>query len=190
MLFKNSAPEKKKRFIFWSLLALYVSLIFCFTPYAYPALKFLMDKTKLNLNLGMSLLGIFMFIYFFLALIKTKNLRTVRASLILIFIAMGYIILFVIFTKNPVERFHLFEYGVLSYFIYQALAIDLHEENLYGWGMIIVILVSSLDELFQVSLPHRFGDLKDIFINSLSGLLGFGALNTTHKPYVIENDEK
>jgi len=70
------------------------------------------------------------------------------------------------------------------------LAIDLHEENLYGWGMIIVILVSSLDELFQVSLPHRFGDLKDIFINSLSGLLGFGALNTTHKPHVIENDEK
>jgi hypothetical protein len=190
VLLKNSAPEKKKRFIFWSLLALYVSLIFYFTPYAYPALKFLVDKTKFNLNLVMSLLGIFMFIYFFLVLIKIKNLRTVRASLILIFIAMGYIILFVIFTKNPVERFHLFEYGVLSYFIYQALAIDLHEENLYGWGMIIVILVSSLDELFQVSLPHRFGDLKDIFINSLSGLLGFGALNTTHKPHVIENDEK
>ena len=73
MFSKNSAPEKKKRFIFWSLLAFYVSLIFYFTPYAYPALKFLMDKTKLNLNLGMSLLGIFMFIYFFLVLIKTKK---------------------------------------------------------------------------------------------------------------------
>ena len=190
MLFKNIAPKKKKRFIFWSLFALYISLIFYFTPYAYPALKFLMDKTKLNLNLGMSLLGIFMFIYFYLILIKTKNLRTVKASVILTFIVMGYIILFVIFTKNPVERSHLFEYGVLSYFIYQALAIDLHEENLYGWGMIIVILVSSLDELFQVSLPHRFGDLKDIFINCLSGLLGFGVLSTTHKPYVIKNDEK
>ena len=82
MLSKNGAAEKKNRFIFWSLLALYVSLIFYFTPYAYPALKFLMDKTKLNLNLGMSLLGIFMFIYFYLALIKTKNPRTVRASLI------------------------------------------------------------------------------------------------------------
>jgi magnesium-transporting ATPase (P-type) len=190
VLSKNSAPKKKKRFIFWILLALYVSLIFYFTPYAYPALKFLMGKTKLNLNLGISLLGIFMFIYFYLALIKIKNLRTLKTSLILSFIVMGYIILFVIFTKNPVERFHLFEYGVLSYFIYQALAIDLHEENLYGWGMVIVILVSSLDELFQVSLPHRFGDLKDIFINCLSGLLGFLALNTTHKPYVIENDKK
>jgi len=189
VLFKNSAP-KKKRFLFWSLLALYVSLIFCFTPYAYPALKFLEDKTKLNLNLGMSLSGILMFIYFYLVLIKTINLRTMKASLMLSFIVMGYIILFVIFTKTPVERFHLFEYGVLSYFIYQALAIDLHEENLYGWGMIIIILVSSLDALFQVSLPHRFGDIKDIFINCSSGLLGFGALNTTHKPYVIKNDEK
>jgi Gpi18-like mannosyltransferase len=116
-----------------------------------------MDKTKLNLNLSMSLLGIFLFIYFYLTLIKTKNLRTVKASLIVTSIVMGYLILFVIFTKNPVERFHLFEYGILSYFIYQALSIDLHEENLYGWGMVIVILVGSLDELFQVSLPHRFG---------------------------------
>jgi glycopeptide antibiotics resistance protein len=131
-----------------------------------------------------------MFIYFYIVLIKTKNLRTVKASLILSCMVIGYIIIFLIFTKNPVERFHLFEYGVLSYFIYQALAIDLHEENLYGWGMIIVLLVSSLDELFQLSLPHRFGDLKDIFINCLSGLLGFGVLNTTHKPYVIKNDEK
>jgi hypothetical protein len=70
------------------------------------------------------------------------------------------------------------------------LAIDLHEKNLYGWGIIIIILVSFFDELFEVSLPHRFGDLKDIFINCLSGLLVFGALNTTHKPYVIKNDEK
>jgi hypothetical protein len=107
VLFKNSAPEKK-RFLFWSLLALYVSLIFYFTPYAYPALKFLMDKTKLNLNLSMCFSGIFMFVYFYLVLIKTKNLRTVKASLILSFIVMGYIILFVIFTKTPVERFHLF----------------------------------------------------------------------------------
>jgi glycopeptide antibiotics resistance protein len=190
VLFKNSAPEKKKRFIFWSLLALYVGLIFYVTPYAYPTLKFLVDKTNLNLNFGMSLLGLFMLVYFYVVLIKTKNLRTVKASLILSFIVMCYIILLVIFTKTPVERFHVFEYGVLSYFIYQALAIDLHEENLFGWGMIIVILVSSLDELFQVSLPHRFGDIKDIFINCLSGLLGLGALNTTHKPYVIENDEK
>lgn len=66
----------------------------------------------------MSLLDIFMFIYFYLALIKTKNLRTLKASLILSFIVMGYIILFVIFTKNPVEGFHLFADGILSYFIY------------------------------------------------------------------------
>ena len=190
MLSKNSAPEKKKRFIFWSLLALYISFIFYFTPHAYSALTFLMDKTKLNLNLGMSLLGIFMFICFYLVLIKNQNLRTMKVSLMLTFIVIGYIILFVVFTKNPVERFHLFEYGVLSYFIYQALAIDLHEENLYGWGMIIVILVSFFDELFQVSLPHRFGDFKDIFINCLSGFLGFAVLSTTDKPYVIENDEK
>lgn len=81
MLSKSSEPEKKKRLIFWSLLAFYVSLIFCFTPNAYSALKFLMDNTKLNLNLGMSFLGIFMFVYFYLALIKTKNLRTVKATL-------------------------------------------------------------------------------------------------------------
>ena len=73
MLFKNSAPEKKKHFIFWSFLALDFSLIFYFTPYAYPALKFIMDKTNLNLNLDMSLLGIFMFIDFYIALIKTKT---------------------------------------------------------------------------------------------------------------------
>ena len=56
--------------------------------------------------------------------------------------------------------------------------------------MIILILVSVFDELFQVFLPHCLENIKDIFINSLKWLLEFGALNTFHKPSKIENNKK
>lgn len=187
---KNTSAEKKKRLIFWSLLFFYVSAIFYFNLYAYTVLLFFLDNTKLNLNLGIYLVGSFMAACCYLVLIKTKNLRTVKAVLKLSFMVIGYLILFVMFTKTPPERFHIFEYGVLSYFVYRALAVDLSEENLLGWGMIIVIFVGSLDESFQVVLPNRFGDVKDIFINCLSGLLGFGVLKTIQTPSVSENNKK
>ena len=191
MLFQNSSPEKRRRLISWSLLILYVSFIFSFIPYAVPTLKFLVDKAKLDLNLSMFFLGVFILIVSYsYSLMKTTAFRNVKAGLFLSFIVMGYLILFIFFTKTPMARFHLFEYGVLGCFAYQALSVDLKGENIYGAGMIIVILVGTLDEIFQLYFPNRFGDLKDIFINSTSGLLGLGAFATLIKPSGKENLKK
>ena len=141
-----------------------------------------MNNTTIDLNLCMYLLSVVMIIFFYFLLIKKRSFKIVKTGvLVLSFILIGYLILFLFFTKTPMERFHLFEYGFLGYFICHALAIDVKDEYIYGVGMIIVILVGTLGEVFQLFFPNRFGDLKDIFINSLSGLLGLGAFTTLIK---------
>lgn len=182
VLSNHNPPKKKRRFIAWILLIIYVGLIFYFVPYAVPTLNFFIKKTTIDLNLCMYLLSVVMIIFFYFLLIKKRSFKILKTrGLVLSFILIGYLILFLFFTPTPSERFHIFEYGILGYFVYRALAIDFKDENIYGVGMIILILVGTLDEVLQSFCPNRFGNLKDIFINGLSGLLGLAALTTSSR---------
>lgn len=74
--------------------------------------------------------------------------------------------------KFPAERIHFLEYGFLSYFAYKALERDVSKKKLYFFAFFTVILVCLLDEGIQYLLPNRVGDLKDIYLNLVSGALG------------------
>lgn len=173
---KNYPPQGEKRRIFlWSLVLFYISLIFISTPFALPIWNFLEKEMRLNFNLVMLFLGAGIFFglnYFFI-----KTSRNLRYCLILTFIFFGYAFLFFYFAKFPTERFHLFEYGFLSFLVYQALAMDLTGKKVYGLGMIIVMVVGMFDEVIQRFVPQRYADIRDVFINSFSGLLGFAIIS-------------
>lgn len=74
--------------------------------------------------------------------------------------------------KFPAERIHFLEYGLLSYFAYKALERDLSKKKVYFFAFFTVILVCLLDEGIQYLLPNRVGDLQDVSLNIVSGVLG------------------
>lgn len=94
-------------------------------------------------------------------------------------IAAVYGMLVVRLFLNPVERTHLFEYGLVGVLIYKAL----EERNRNGrraiTTAIIAIIATSLlgwlDEGIQAILPNRVYDIRDVGFNALAGLMAVTA---------------
>jgi glycopeptide antibiotics resistance protein len=74
--------------------------------------------------------------------------------------------------RIPVERIHILEYGVLGWFAGR----DLIRKDTKVRGIILAsiftVIIGTFDELFQLILPYRFFDLRDIGFNTLGGAWG------------------
>jgi hypothetical protein len=84
---------------------------------------------------------------------------------------------FMILTRieNPAERTHLFEYGLVAVFIFQALLERQRNGRHVPLPALMAIVVTALlgwiDEGIQAVLPNRVYDLRDVLFNSLAGLM-------------------
>lgn len=76
--------------------------------------------------------------------------------------------------ENPAERTHLFEYGLVAVFIYQALSERVRNGRQIPPPALIAVVVTALlgwlDEGIQALLPNRVYDLRDVGVNALAGL--------------------
>ena len=79
-------------------------------------------------------------------------------------------------TPIPVEKMHLLEYGFLSYLTLRALSGTQPPWKRHLCIIFIIILVSYCDELIQAITPGRFYEIRDVFLNIVSGMLGLFAL--------------
>ncbi|MFA5146647.1 MAG: VanZ family protein [Candidatus Omnitrophota bacterium] len=70
------------------------------------------------------------------------------------------------------EKVHLLEYGFLAYLVWRVFR-DVRQEWIrYLLITALVVAVGWCDELIQGTLPNRVYDVRDIYLNILSGLLG------------------
>lgn len=67
---------------------------------------------------------------------------------------------------RPEERVHFIEYGLLGLMLVKALGGRLAP------GLVVVTAVGAGDELIQLFLPDRVGDVKDVLVNAGGGALG------------------
>ncbi|HWP46773.1 MAG TPA: VanZ family protein [Candidatus Limnocylindrales bacterium] len=72
----------------------------------------------------------------------------------------------------PEERIHFLEYGVMGYLSLRALAHTFPPPSLYLWAVGLTFLLGWIDEGIQGLLPNRIYDIRDVFMNGLSGILG------------------
>lgn len=79
-----------------------------------------------------------------------------------VYLAMGY--------ERPEERMHFLEYAVLGYLVFMASGVSRGKPVMLSFGM--VTLIGSGDEAIQWFLPNRVGDMRDVFMNCIGGLLG------------------
>jgi hypothetical protein len=76
---------------------------------------------------------------------------------------------------SPLERTHLFEYGLLAVLIYEALVEGKRSERRVPVPAVLAVLITALlgwiDEGVQAFLPNRVYDLRDVGVNALAGLV-------------------
>jgi VanZ family protein len=79
----------------------------------------------------------------------------------------------------PEERTHLFEYGLVGVFIYQALCERARNGGRVPVPAIIAVILTTIlgwvDEGIQWILPNRVYDWRDVGVNALAGLMAAGA---------------
>jgi len=80
------------------------------------------------------------------------------------------------------EKTHIILYGVLGYLAKH----DLQKTFLKQWTSFFIslsfcLLISTGDELFQVILPYRVGELFDMFTNVFSSIMGISLFIAIHE---------
>lgn len=73
--------------------------------------------------------------------------------------------------ENPDERIHIFQYGLLGFLIVFENR-ELPLRRAFSFALIVVLLTTSADELFQAFLPNRVGDLRDVAFGCIGGMWG------------------
>ena len=93
-----------------------------------------------------------------------------------VLIGVLYALLLLRINRSPAERLHLAEYGVLSFFLFAALRLDLRGWPLYALALLVAGGIGATDEAVQWLLPNRVFDMRDIGLNILSSGLGLAAV--------------
>ena len=127
-----------------------------------------LDKKDILPIFIMVIFSIFGFVLlFYLISLKINIVRIILACIIF---GLGLLYTFTI-NKYISERIHLIYFGIIGFLF----AKDNFEE-LESWTILYVMLwamiIATLDEIFQLFLPYRVGDVRDVIFGVLGGLWG------------------
>ena len=164
--------RSRMRILWWSITGLYLLFTYATLGMAPPIWN------TLNKALGNQGVILIYVIYaaataaigfYFVA--KRERKKPQHYILLVLFMAVFFLMLQQ--EKNPGEKIHMAQYGVLGIFLYKALAIDFDRYNyrLYLNGAAISLMAGEVDEIIQGLLPNRWFTWHDVFINGFSGIL-------------------
>ena len=85
----------------------------------------------------------------------------------------------------PEEALHVAQYALLGVLVYRALSHRVRDYSIYPLGLLFTSMVGMVDEYIQWMVPSRYFDLRDIGINSFSGLLAQLGLVAGLRPRLV-----
>lgn len=161
----------------WIFLIIYTLLILITLPLMPLLLKIYYKNLSFPLSSVCYIISsvVFLTIIGYLAFIRKEY----RISVYVWFFVLSFVYALLIFRQRlPAEKFHFFEYGLFSYFSHNAVEKNdiaarlLKFKNSYLIAFILILVISLIDEFIQHLLPNRVGELSDVFLNIISGIMG------------------
>lgn len=163
----NMALGKKQR---WLILTGYVLLIYATIPVVRPLVDFFVKNAGLQIKPAVNVLFAITGAYLVFALIFKYKVTSLACYIWLACLGCIYVYLLSAI-KIPIERIHLLEYGLLSFFAYMAFRESFGKLKSYLFSFILTAILGWIDEGIQALVPGRYYDIKDVGLNALSGLL-------------------
>lgn len=122
-----------------------------------------------NMRMFFASVGLVAIFYLFFNLIKKKSgFLKIAVNLLVIILAVMYWQGFDIFE----ERTHLLQYGLIGYLAIKDFQKANKPIRAIIFAAVFILLVGSLDEIFQRFIPWRVGDIRDVFADLISGIFG------------------
>lgn len=107
-------------------------------------------------------------LYFFIFRLKVRN----ASQYIWLLLCSGlYIYLTIQLREHPEEAVHLLQYGLLSYFVFNALSYKIRDWTVYPTTVLFVLFFGITDEFIQWMMPKRFWGLGDVWINVVASMI-------------------
>lgn len=158
--------ERAKNLVWWGAVVAYGA----FLPYARRFWTVLFGRrSPWFARTPLILSSILVLVVFWILLRRKERRATVYAAIVVI--SFLYCYLFRIVTL-PIERIHMGEYGILTFFIVMALAGHARGNILYLWAVIMAFHIGIIDELVQGFIAGRYYDLQDVWLNAYACGLG------------------
>ena len=178
--------NKYRTVIAWFWVALCALAIFFTVPFARTIQRFVSEIWGSEL-FGYTVL-ISTVIAFFLALyilIFRLKIRSVSNYIWLFAVGCAYVYFTLKLWESPEEAVHFLEYGLLGFFIFNALKLKIKNKTIFFTAFLIGCMIGIFDEILQWIVKERFWDFRDVGLNALSSGLFQTALWLGIKPKEI-----
>lgn len=155
-------------------ISLRVGYVLAFTSLIYLTIPFARDIEGILRTHKMLMTGVYLALVLFIAagiffIVRYIGYRPFNILVLALFIA-----IYVMIIKQYsilAEKIHFIEYGLLAFLVYYSLRLIRKGVAVYPLSLVIVTAVGWGDELIQYFLPSRVYDIRDVFLNALSGAL-------------------
>lgn len=179
--------KNKYRFpLSWLWVALWTITIFLSVPFARIIQKFVVEKWGRE-PFGYTVListGIVFFLALYILFFRLK-IRSVLNYVWLLAIGCTYVYFTLRLWAQPEEAIHFLEYGILGFFIFNALKLKLKDRTIFFTAFLIGCLIGIFDEILQWIVKERYWDFRDVGLNALSSGLFQAAIWLGIKPKMI-----
>ncbi|MFA5088218.1 MAG: VanZ family protein [Candidatus Omnitrophota bacterium] len=152
---------------YWRQAAIWLACVYASIPVVRPLCEALRRLTHFSLLINIFLFG-------FLGMIVASFFKSKKLSLgayLLVFSVVVSYVFGLSIIRIPEERIHFLQYGLLAFFIQRAIRPDIKGDTAYLGTWVIVSLLGWLDEGIQHLVPGRYYDIRDVVLNSVSGLM-------------------
>ena len=98
--------------------------------------------------------------------------KTAKRYILLILFIIIFFLMYLL-EKNPGEKIHMAQYGLLGVLVFYTLKgyFEIYNSMLYVYGSLICITAGAFDEIIQWIIPNRCFTWHDVLINGASGAL-------------------
>ena len=178
--------KKYNPLIAWLWVVLITAAIFFVVPLARAIQNFVSEHWDRAL-FGYSVLfctglAFVLVLYFFIFKLK---IRSPLNYFILATAAGAYTYFTLRLWNSPEEAIHFLEYGLLGFFLFNALKFRIKDRSIYIVAFLIGCLIGTSDEILQWAVPDRYWDFRDVGLNALSSGLFQFALALGIRPKII-----
>ena len=169
-----------RRILYWLLAALWTAIIYLTLPYAPVWRDWLTDKfSGYFIPITVLVLLLLVLVFTLIRMIRSRSSLQDYIFFAILIAAYWYSLSRI---EILIEQVHFLEYGLLAYLVILALRVDRRDPGGYLIAGLLVALIGIGDEYIQGLLPNRVGEMRDIYLNALSGLLALCWFRLCIKP--------
>ncbi|NQS99269.1 MAG: VanZ family protein [candidate division Zixibacteria bacterium] len=175
-----------KRILLWLQAALWTAIIYLTLPYAPIWRDWLTEKlTGYFIPITVIVLLVLVLVITIVRMVRRRSTLQDYIFLALLIAAYYYSLSRI---EILIEQVHFLEYGLLAYLIIRAIRFDRQDSGGYWTAGLLVAVIGIGDEFIQGLLANRVGELHDVYLNALSGLLALCWFRICLKPYETKSD--